>query len=147
MVNKNAAMEKLLNGQRQQSAESMAEFVALIVEKTRLIGEAVVYDDEGIDETKVDFSRIFSFVNDWTGYEISCNEIQVNCSQYSADDCIILIRDIKNALEDCFQNRRFVVFVTITEQEAVIQFHTFRENAQSWLLQDIELYSEPIAVV
>ena len=70
MVNKNAAMEKLLNGQRQQSAESMAEFVALIVEKTRLIGEAVVYDDEGIDETKVDFSRIFSFVNDWTGYEI-----------------------------------------------------------------------------
>ena len=61
-----------------------------MVNKTRLIRDCIIFDEnEKLDENKINFSRILKIVKDWTGYEISCNELRFSKEEIPSNQIFV----------------------------------------------------------
>lgn len=81
MLNMNKVMTKIISAWITQTYDDRINgMVNEIVQKTRKIQDAVIYNEDETDELTIDFEKIFKFADDWTGYEIGCNEIRMEKS-------------------------------------------------------------------
>ena len=122
----------------------ITDLVKSIVDKTRTIKEAVIIDEDSIDESTVNFNMLFRFVNNWTGYEVSCNEFQIENELSSCRDVIAFVELLKKALEKKYTDRRFKVFAFFDGGTTTVHFHVIREDEGAWLDANLEKYKNPI---
>ena len=94
MVNMNKIMKKMLLEDEKDNEISKIDLITEeIVSKTKIIRDCVIFDEDGtLDESKINFSRILKFVMDWTGYEVSCNELRF--PTYRKDEGLWLDKDL-----------------------------------------------------
>lgn len=88
MVNMNDRMKKLLQESRKtEEVSKINQLSKDVVNRTKLIRDCIIFDETGeIDETKINFNQILKFVKDWTGYEISCNELRFSKKEIPSND-------------------------------------------------------------
>ena len=87
MIYLNSAMEKLLlNENDKKEALETGMIIREVVNKTKIIKDCIIFDENGkLEESKINFDRILKLVGDWTGYEISCNELRYFKSELPPD--------------------------------------------------------------
>jgi hypothetical protein len=143
----NKAMEKIISTQITESYDNQFNSILdKIVEATKRIKNAVIYDKDETEESTIDFARIFKFVDDWTGYEISCNEIIIekNIASFNYGTFAnMLHKKLKNKYTD----KDFVVYICLKDNYIEIRFHTYRKNEGLWLNKNLNMYSYPILYV
>lgn len=145
MVNMNDQMRKIIsNDNDQKRDEKMHEFLKGIINKTKIIRDCVIYDDEGIHESDVDFDSVLKMVGDLTGYEVNCNEFRYEKNKIINYSCLDIATDLNHMLENKHRNRKFVIYVCVGDEHIEIRFHTYRETEGSWLDEDLNKYNKPI---
>ena len=145
MLKVNRAMEQLISSQT--FANNHCEYNSIIdriTHNTKTIKESIVYDTEGIDESLVDFKRIFKYVDDWTGYEIMCNEILVHSSELPVSQYIVFAKKLQDSLQSKFAGKRFVIYLCVKKDFIELRFHTYRKNEGLWLNDNLNEYDNPI---
>ncbi len=145
MINMNRKMKKILNKQGEQSPCSEVNIIVNdIVENTKIIRECILYDKENtLKEEKINFTRILRMVGDWTGYEVSCNEIRFSLEKVNASNCVELAEKLSCLLTLKYV-KDVVIYITLYENMSELRFHTYRENEQLWLEKDLNKYNMPI---
>lgn len=145
MLKVNRAMEQLIYSQT--FANNHCEYNSIIdriTHNTKTIKESIVYDTEGIDESLVDFKRIFKYVDDWTGYEIMCNEILFQSSVLPASQYIVFAKKLQDSLQSKFSGKRFAIYLCAKNDFIELRFHTYRKNEGLWLNDDLNEYDDPV---
>lgn len=145
MVNMNNQMRKIISNENNQKCdEKMHEFLKGIINKIKIIRDCVIYDDEGIDESDVDFDSVLKMFGDLTGYEVNCNEFRYEKNKIITYSCLDIATDLNHMLENKYRNRKFVIYVCVGDECIEVRFHTYRETEGSWLDEDLNKYNKPI---
>lgn len=150
MIKMNDKMKQLfeihkLNKMSNQISSQIDLIVKRIVEKTRLIKDCIIFDeDESLDEKKINFHVIMKFVNDWTGYEVSCNELKFSLSEIPVNQFLDFIEKMNFSLSQKYKKRKFVIILWVCDGEIDLRFHTYRKNEGLWLDEDLDSYLNPI---
>ncbi|WP_405288855.1 hypothetical protein [Methanobrevibacter sp.] len=119
--------------------------VGRIVEKTRLVKDCVIFDeDESLDEKQIDFHVVMKFVGDWTGYEVSCNELKFSLAEIPVNQFLNFIEIMNFSLSQRYKKRKFVIILWVCDGEIDLRFHTYRKNEGLWLDEDLDQYPNPI---
>ena len=78
-------MKKMLRGNKEYNEMSKINLITEeVVSKTKLIRDCIIFE--------INFSRILKFDKDWTGYEVSCNELRFHT--YRKDEGLWLDKDL-----------------------------------------------------
>lgn len=144
----NKMMKKIVSNQTIESCDN--KFNAIldnILKKTRRIQESVIYDEDEIDESTINFERVFKFVGDWTGYEISCNEIRIENIMLSPNQYVTFANMLQKMLKNKYKDKDFVVYICLNDDYIEIRFHIYRENEGFWLNENLNMYNSPILYV
>ena len=106
MVNMNKIMKKMLRGNKEYNEMSKINLITEeVVSKTKLIRDCIIFDEDGmLDESEINFSRILKFDKDWTGYEVSCNELRFPKKEIPSHQFIDLAEILDMSMEDLFTN-------------------------------------------
>ncbi|WP_281518730.1 hypothetical protein [Thomasclavelia cocleata] len=148
MLYMNKAMEEIVSTQIIESYNNeINSILDKIVQKTRRIQDSVIFDEDEIDESTIDFERIFKFVDDWTGYEISCNEIRIEKSILSSNQYVTFANMLHEMLKNKYIDKKFVVYICLNDNYIEVRFHTYRENEGFWLNENLNIYRNPILYV
>ena len=141
----NKMMEKILVKEGEEKQYFKVDFfVNEIVNKTKIIGDCLVYDYDGsLREEKINFNRIFRLVGDKTGYEVNCNEFRVSKQTIHVSQYLELAQKLSEMLAQKFAKRKIVVYISV-EENLEIRFHTYREEEANWLVDDLNKYDIPI---
>ena len=109
-----------------------------IVSKTKKIKDCIIYDkDRTLEEEKITFDKILQFVGDWTGYEVSCNELRFERNNISQGQFRVLASRLGDMLSQKFNGKEIVVYILLCDNEIELRFHTYRENEGLWLDKDL----------
>ena len=145
MINMNEKMKKAITVANNEDLDTKTiAFLEEIVSKTKIINDCVIYDDEGIEESDIDWDRIGKFFGDLTGYEVSSNEIRLWKDEFRTQQYQKIASSLHNMLKNKYRNRRFAVYVCVYEDSIDIRFHTYRITEGFWLLEDLNGYEDPI---
>lgn len=145
MVYMNEAMKEIVGTQIPEIHNAaFTEVLEDILTKTKRIQNAVIYDNEGIEESRIDFQRVLQFAGDWTGYESSCNEIRLERSAVSSDQYAAFAEMLQERLREKYPARNFVTYIILNDSFMDVRFHTDRENEAPWLDVDLDAYTNPI---
>lgn len=148
MLYMNRAMKKIISNQTVESCENKFNTILdNILKKTRRIQESIIYDEDEIDESTVNFERIFKFVGDLTGYEISCNEIRIENIMLSSNQYVIFANMLQKMLKNKYEDKDFVVYICLNDDYIEVRFHTYRENEGFWLNENLDMYNTPVLYV
>lgn len=109
------------------------EIFSSIIECTHCVGETIIYDEENINESDVDWEKIFSFTNNYTGYEIGCNEFSIPIDKVENVSVYLLALDFLKRLKNKFSDVEFVIYFLINNEKLEIRYHVFRENEEFWI--------------
>ena len=144
MVNMNDIMRQLL--QEDEKEISIINLIAEdVVSKTRLIRDCVIFDENGkLDESMINFSRILKFVKDWTGYEISCNELRFSKEKIPPNQFLYLAERLDTKLSQKYAGRKFGIIISMVDGGIELRFHTYRVDEGLWLNKDLNKYDNPI---
>lgn len=146
MVKMNDIMKEILKDE--EGSETCLQVDAIlkeIVDKTKLIHDCVIYDEYGtLEENEINFDRIIKFVGDWTGYEVSCNEVKFERVQFSPNQFLVLATKLSYMLSQKYMGKKIVVYILLSEKELELRFHTQRENERVWLDEDLNKYGVPV---
>lgn len=119
--------------------------LAEIVDKTKKIKDCIIYDKDGtLEEEKINFNRIIQFVGDWTGYEVSCNELRFERKSIPQSQFLVLASRLSDMLSQKFNGKEIVVYILLCDNEIELRFHTYREDEGLWLDKDLNKYDMPI---
>lgn len=144
----NEAMKKIISNPTIENCDNNTNMILEdILKKTRKIKESIIYDEEKIDESAIDFKRVFKFVDDWTGYEISCNEIRIEKVMLSTNQYVTFANTLGEMLKNKYKERDFVVYICLNDDYIEIRFHVYRENEGLWLNGNLNMYNNPILYV
>lgn len=145
MVTMNDEMKKIISVENNQEAdEKILYLLQDIVSKTKIIKDCVIYDEEGIKESDVDFESVLKVVGDLTGYEVGCNEFWFEKGKIAANQYLSVAEECNRMLKRKYKNRNFVVYICESDRCIEIRFHTDRAEESSWLVEDLNLYNNPI---
>lgn len=146
MVNMNDMMRVLLeNEEGREISILLDDIIAEIVDKTKKINDCIIYDKEGtLEEEKINFSRVLQFVGDWTGYEVSCNELSFGKKVIPPSQFTGFARGLSEMLSQRYEGREMVIYISLCEKEIDLRFHTYREAEGLWLDEDLNKYDNPI---
>lgn len=145
MINMNNQMREIISYENNQKCdEKIHGFLKEIINKTKIIRDCVIYDDEGINEFDIDFDSVLKMVGDLTGYEVSCNEFRYEKNEVTAHSYINTAVDLNNMLKNKYKNRKFVIYVCVEDECIEIRFHTYRKTESCWLDKDLNKYDKPI---
>ena len=146
MVKMNDMMNEILKAEEEtKSCLQIDNIVREIVSKTRIIRDCLVYDKDGIlKEKRINFNRIIQFVGDWTGYEVSCNELRFDRKSIHSNQFLVLVSRLSDMLSQKFNGRKIVVYILLCENEIELRFHTYRKDESLWLDKDLNKYDMPI---
>lgn len=145
MLNINDKMKKIISdGSNLNLEKKYLAFLDEIVSKTKRIGDCIIYDDEGISESDIDWERVLKFVGDFTGYEVACNEFRLEKSECDITQCQKLAHDMHSMLQNKYKEKQFVVYVYINDGNIDVRFHTYRITEGFWVKEDLNGYDNPI---
>lgn len=146
MVNMNDSMKKLLQESRKtEEVSKINQLSKDVVNRTKLIRDCIIFDETGeIDETKINFNQILKFVKDWTGYEISCNELRFSKKEIPSNDFLYFTERLNINLSEKYEGRKFGIIISIIDEKIDLRFHTYREKEGLWLDKDLNKYNNPI---
>ena len=146
MVNMNKIMKKMLRGNKEYNEMSKINLITEeVVSKTKLIRDCVIFDEDGtLDESKINFSRILKFVMDWTGYEVSCNELRFPKKEIPSHQFIDLAEILDIKLSQKYEGRKFGIILSVVDEWIDLRFHTYRKDEGLWLDKDLNKYDNPI---
>lgn len=146
MVNMNDMMNAILKDENGEECNLQLDTILTeIVSKTEKIKDCIIYDKDGIlEEEKINFNRIIQFVGDWTGYEVSCNELRFERKSISQSQFVVLASRLSDMLSQKFNGKEIVVYILLCDNEIELRFHTHRENERLWLDKDLNKYDKPI---
>lgn len=148
MLYMNKAMKKIVSNQTIESCDNKFNTILdNIIKKTRRIKESVIYDEDEIDESSINFERIFKFVDDCTGYEISCNEIRIETVMLSSNQYVTFANMLQKMLKNKYRDKDFVVYICLNDDYIEVRFHAYRENEGFWLNENLNMYNTPILYV
>lgn len=148
MLKFNKAMEQIISSQIfDNDSCKYNTIIDKIINNTKPVKEAIIYDTEGIDESLIDFKRVFKYTDDWTGYEIMCNEISIPHSALPVSQYTIFAKQLKEALQFKFAGKRFVIYLCIKNEFVELKFHTYREDEGLWLDENLNVYDSPVLLV
>ncbi len=131
----------------EKNSDDLNKIITHIVKNTKLIKEAVIFDEDGINESDVDFDEIFSIVNDWTGYEIGCNEIRIENRKFESHQYSTFARILHESLKEKYPDKHFLVYLMLDNDYVEIRFHILRNNEEIWISNDLNTYDTPILCV
>lgn len=146
MIYLNSAMEKLLlNENDKKEALETGMIIREVVNKTKIIKDCIIFDENGkLEESKINFDRILKLVGDWTGYEISCNELRYFKSELPPDQFLCFADGLNSALLQKYSGRKFGIVISVDNEIIDLRFHTYREKEGLWLDKDLNKYDNPI---
>ncbi len=128
-----------------ESGLELDSILTEIVSKTKKIKDCIIYDKDGtLEEEKINFDRILQFVGDWTGYEVSCNELRYERTSISQNQFGVLVSRLGDMLSRKFNGTEIVVYISLYDNEIELRFHTYREDEGLWLDKDLNKYDVPI---
>src|SRR5579859_134672 len=80
---------------------------------------------------------------DRTGFECFVNHVHLPFSgtQRSLRSCLEYAMGLRSRLAEVGQGRRFMVIVSLSDDDCVVRFHELRKN-EHWLADDLEAYRE-----
>ena len=141
----NDKMKKILiEKEGEKHCSKINTIVNEIVNKTKIMKECIIFDiDASLQEDKINFSKILNIAGDWTGYEVSCNEIRISKGVINASEILTLADKLSNLLYKKY-NRNIVVYISLFDDEIELRFHTFREDERLWLDKNLDKYDIPI---
>ncbi len=146
MVKMNDMMNAILKDEKgEESSLQLDSILTEIVSKTKKIKNCIVYDKDGtLEEEKINFGRILQFVGDWTGYEVSCNELRFERNSILQSQFGVLASRLGDMLSQKFNGKEIVVYISLCDNEIELRFHTYREEEGLWLDKDLNKYDMPI---
>ncbi|MCI9582125.1 MAG: hypothetical protein HFG46_00295 [Clostridium sp.] len=146
MVNMNKIMKKMLRGNKEYNEMSKINLITEeVVSKTKLIRDCIIFDEDGmLDESEINFSRILKFDKDWTGYEVSCNELRFPKNEIPSHRFIDLAEKLDIKLSQKYEGRKFGVILSVVDDWIDLRFHTYRKDEGLWLDKDLNKYDNPI---
>ena len=97
------------------------------------VGNTVIFDEDDITESDVNWERIFRFTNNYTGYEIGCNEFTIPIEKVENISIYLLAVNFLERLKNKFSNIEFVVYFIVKNQNLEFRFHVFREDEGFWI--------------
>ena len=135
-------LQKEGQGKEMPRTKKIAEEV---VNKTRLIKNCIIFDEnEKLDENKINFSRILKIVKDWTGYEISCNELRFSKEEIPSNQLLYFAENLHFMLSQKYDGRKFGIVISLHDDIIDLRFHTYRSDEGLWLDKDLNKYDSPI---
>lgn len=142
----NNKMEQILKEKWESERKASTKLIAeKIIKKTRLINNCVIYDEKGnLDEKSINFNRILTIVKDWTGYEISCNELRFSLNDIPLNQILYFVESIDFLLSTRYKGKVFGIIVSLQDEEIELRFHTYRYDEGLWLVNDLNKYNIPI---
>lgn len=142
----NDMMNSLLKDEKGAESSFQLDIILTeIVSKTKKIKDCIIYDKDGtLEEEKINFNRIIQFVGDWTGYEVSCNELRFERKSIPQNQFKVLASRLSDMLSQKFNEKKIVVYISLCDNEIELRFHTYREDEGLWLDKDLNKYDMPI---
>lgn len=129
----------------EESSLQLDTILTEIVSKTKKIKDCIIYDQDGtLEEEQINFNRIIQFVGDWTGYEVSCNELRFERKSIPQSQFGVLASRLSDMLSQKFNGKEIVVYISSCDNEIELRFHTHREDERMWLDKDLNKYDKPI---
>ena len=146
MIKMNDMMNAMLeDDKRAESCLKLDAILGEIVSKTKKIKDCIIYDKDGtLEEEKINFNRIIQFVGDWTGYEVSCNELRFERKSIPQSQFLVLASSLSDMLSQKFNGKKIVVYISLCDNEIELRFHTYRKDEGLWLDEDLNKYDMPI---
>lgn len=139
-------MKQLLQeGEKKTGIPQIKLITEEVVNKTKLVRDCVIFDESGkLDENKINFSRILKFVKDWTGYEISCNELRFSKEEIPPNQFLYLAEELGTKFSEEYEGRKFGIIISLLDEWVDLRFHTYREAEGLWLDKNLNKYDTPI---
>lgn len=146
MIHLNSAMEKLLLNENDKKETLKTRIIIReVVNKTKIIKDCIIFDEDGkLEESKINFDRILKTVGDWTGYEISCNELRYFKSELPPNQFLCFVDGLNSALSQKYNGRKFGIVISLDGEIIDLRFHTYREKEGLWLDTNLNKYDNPI---
>ena len=143
MLKMNQKMQKILKQKGGMNKKTIVAICEDIVSQVKCINDCVLYDENGnLEQKKINWSIVLKVNKDFTGYEVSHNEILLPNELFN-ESLLIFLDEIKFQLLKKFPNRKFCIILSDSDR-AVLRFHTYRPQEGLWLSQDLEKYKAPI---
>lgn len=141
----NDEMKKIISNSVTQRLDIKTKtFLQEIVNNTKILKDCVIYDEDGIEESMINWNRMLKIVGDATGYEIGCNEFRLEKDEVGAGQYQMLAYELHAMLKDKYPNRKFVIYLSVNDGYPEIRFHTYRTEDGFWLQEDLNVYIAPI---
>lgn len=146
MVNMNEMMKLILEREENLECNSQIDKILYeIIDKTKIIKNCIIYDKDGtLKEDKINFSKIIYFFGDWTGYEVSCNELIFERQKILPNYFLALANKLSYLLSQKYDGKKIVIYISLSDDEIELRFHTYREDERLWLDEDLNKYDKPI---
>lgn len=142
-------MEDLLDTAGQETvSENGLLLIKEIISKTKLIGSCVLYDCDGtLTEEAIDFEWALRVNGDYTGYEVSCNEICVAAEAVPVSQLLPFAGELDKALRDHYKGTAFGIILAIEQTGIVLRIHTHRAPEGLWLNENLDQYDTPLLYI
>lgn len=146
MIRMNEIMKLILEGEENQECNLHIDKILYeIIDKTKMIKDCIIYDKDGtLKEDNINFNRVIDFFGDWTGYEVSCNELILERQEIPPKYFSTLANRLSCLLSQKYDVKRIVVYISLCDDEIELRFHTYREDEKLWLDEDLNKYDIPI---
>lgn len=145
MLNMNTEMKKIISAEVSKNFSNKTKlFLEEIVSNTKIIKDCVIYDNEGINESDINWDNFSKYVRDLTEYEVDCNEFRIEKNEINNSQYQKLAYKMHDMLKSKFPNRKFAVYVCINGDYIEIRFHTYRITEGLWLDEHLDKYSNPV---
>lgn len=150
MIRLNSKMKDII-GDNELDIKDIAIFDYVeknIVKKLRNIHNCIIYDPEHeIIEENINFERILAMNGDWTGYEVSCNELTITecINQSKLKESIWSFRkSLQTCLHMKYPTVKFGIIISISQEDIFLRLHTYRQEEGGWLDWNLDAYETPI---
>lgn len=148
----NSAMEKYINDpQRRVSAGKKLDVYKTAAEIVRYTWETmgcVIFDPKKkVTDDRVYVSFALKVCQNWTGFEYSENEIDLDLDKIDGGDIQKLSSLLLAGLEEKYPDRQFCVNMCIDDEIVhylVLRFHTVRDSDGLWCDRNVENYQQPV---
>ena len=116
-----------------------------VIKKTRLIRNCVIFDKNGtLNEERMNFDRILKIVGDWTGYEVSSNELRFSEKEIPRNQILYFVDCLNLELSRKYRERKFGIIISVYDESIDLRFHTYREKEALCLDNNLDKYDVPI---
>lgn len=145
MINTNWMMKQILLTEAEKKGRQAEKISKKVIKKTRLIRNCVIFDKDGtIKEEKINFDRVLKIVGDWTGYEVSSNELRFSEEEIPRNQILYFADCLNLELSKKYKERKFGIMISLYDGFIDLRFHTYREKEGLWLDNNLDKYDVPI---